>query len=254
MVPLSVVIITHNEERNIGRCLQSVVEIADEVIVVDSYSTDKTPQICQSFDISFHQETWRGYSDQKNYANSLATYNWIISIDADEAISEELEQSILKWKTLPEPPFASFNRLTNYCGNWIKHSGWYPDTKIRIFDKTRAFWKGEIHETLVFDKSIQVKKLSGDLHHYSYYTLDDHYRQVEHFTNILAKTQFEQGKRAGIITLYLSPVVKFLRDYVLKLGILDGGAGFTISRISAYATFRKYKKIRLLQSGKSINT
>ena len=253
MIPLSVVIITFNEERNIGRCLQSVNEIADEVIVVDSCSTDKTSQICQNFNISFHQETWRGYSDQKNYANSLATNNWILSLDADEAISEELKQSIIKWKTLSQPPFAAFNRLTNYCGSWIRHSGWYPDTKIRIFDKTKASWEGEIHESLNFDKSIQVKHLAGDLHHYSYYSRDDHYRQVEHFTNILAKTQFEKGKRANLITLYLSPVVKFLRDYVLKLGILDGAAGFTISRISAYATFQKYKKIRLLQTAKSNN-
>ncbi|MDD3742790.1 MAG: hypothetical protein PHX54_04105, partial [Lentimicrobiaceae bacterium] len=166
-----------------------------------------------------------------------------------------LKESILKVKENWQYDGYYMNRLTNYCGKWIYHCGWYPDKKLRLWDSRKGRWGGvnphDKYELITGNQ--KTGYLSGNILHYSYYTLDDHYRQVHYFTDVLAKSQFKQGKRAGFITLYLSPVIKFLRDYILKLGVLDGAAGFTISRVSAYATFLKYKKIRLLQSAKNDN-
>ena len=245
-VLLSVVIITYNEEKNIGRCLESVQHIADDIVVVDSFSTDATEKICKKFNVNFIQREWEGYSKTKNFANTMTQYPWILSLDADEALSEELKQSILKIKQQNECVTAEFNRLTNYCGTWIKHCGWYPDKKIRIFDKTNSEWQGTIHEKLIINSEKPVIHLKGDCLHYSYYTLEDHYKQVDYFTDLLAKDYHEKGKKVSLIKLYMSPMVKFMRDYIIKLGILDGYAGFKISIISAYATYLKYYKTRKL--------
>lgn len=250
MIPLSVVIITYNEERNIGRCLQSVQTVADDIVVLDSFSTDRTEEICRSLGARFFQHAFDGHIEQKNRVIEFAKYPHVLSLDADEALDETLKESIIKAKENWKYDGYYMNRLTNYCGKWIYHCGWYPDKKLRLWDSRKGKWGGvNPHDKYeLLEGNQKTAHLKGNILHYSYYTLDDHYRQVHYFTDILAKSQFEEGKRAGIFTLYLSPVVKFLRDYVLKLGILDGGAGFTISRISAYATFLKYKKIRLLQS------
>lgn len=252
MVPLSVVIITYNEERNIGRCLQSLQGIADDVVVLDSFSEDRTREICEKMGARFIQHPFDGHIEQKNRAVGLAKYPHVLSLDADEALDEPLKKSILKVKEDWAFDGYYMNRLTNYCGKWIYHCGWYPDKKLRLWDSRKGKWGGtNPHDKYeLFDGNSNVGYLKGNILHFSYYTLDDHYRQVHYFTDILAKSQFEAGKRAGMLTLYFSPVVKFLRDYLLKLGLLDGRAGFTISRISAYATYLKYKKIRSLQSAK----
>ena len=243
MPQLSVVIITFNEEKNIERCLQSVQGVADDVVVIDSFSIDKTESICKAYNVTFIPHTWEGYSATKNFANAQAKHNWILSLDADEALSDELKQSLLALKQLPELTTAKFNRLTNYCGSWIKHGGWYPDTKIRLFDRTITKWTGIIHEELTFSKPVDIKQLKGDCLHYSYYTLEQHYKQADNFTTIAAKDLFVQGKRVSFDKLYISPIVKFIRDYFIKLGFMDGSAGFTVARISAYATYLKYKKL-----------
>ena len=247
MEKLSVVIITFNEERNIGRCLESLQDIADEIIVSDSFSTDRTEEICKEFGVKFYNRKWEGYSKQKNNANNLASNNLIFSIDADEALSEKLKKSIAEIKLSAKANTAfKINRLTNYCGKWIHHCGWYPDTKLRIWFKDEGEWEGELHEKLVFDNEPQTSTLDGDLLHYSYYTLEDHHKQVEKFTNIAAQDYFDRNKKVTLIKLWLSPVVKFVRDYFLKLGFLDGRSGFRICYISAGATYLKYKKLRVL--------
>lgn len=253
-IKLSVVIITFNEERNIARCLSSVLPVADEIVVLDSFSTDRTPEICAEFGVKFYQHTFDGHIEQKNRALSHAAFPYVLSLDADEALDEKLTASILHIKRNWKADAYSMNRLTNYCGKWIYHCGWYPDRKLRLWDIRKGNWGGtNPHDKVILHEAdIQPVHLKGNLLHYSYYTLDDHHRQVAYFTTILAKAQYENGKRVNLFTMYASPIVKFLRDYILKLGILDGKAGFTISRISARATFIKYWKIRSLQSNKSI--
>lgn len=246
MPQLSVVIITFNEEKNIGRCLESIQGIADDVVILDSFSTDATESISKKYNVNFISRKWEGYSASKNFANSQAKHDWVLSLDADEELSEELKKSILKAKEGNELKTYKFHRLTNYCGSWVKHCGWYPDTKIRIFDRRITKWEGIIHEKLVIDSKQEAILLTGDLLHYSYYSLEQHLQQTEKFSSLAAQNMFEKGKKASALKMYLSPVVKFISDYIIKLGILDGAAGFTICKISAYHSFLKYKKLRAL--------
>lgn len=248
MPELSVVIITYNEEKNIARCLDSIQGIADDVVVVDSFSSDKTEEICKRYNVNFIQCKWEGYSTTKNFANQVAKHNWILSLDADEALSEELKSSIRQLKAGNELCTASFNRLTNYCGTWIKHAGWYPDKKIRLFDRSNTQWGGLIHEELVFQKAPTIRHLKGDCLHYSYYTIEQHIQQTEKFTNLSAADLFEKGKKATFIKLYISPIVKFIQSYIFQLGFLDGYHGFVVCRISARATYLKYYKLKQLST------
>lgn len=251
---ISVVIITFNEEVNIERCLKSVENIADEIIILDSYSTDNTKNICSKYDkVIFHERGWENYSASKNWGNSLTTHDWILSLDADEAISLKLEKSILTLKTKGLQT-AKFNRITNYCGHWVKFGGWYPDTKTRIFNKNSNEWIGTIHEELNVNPSTKIIHLIGDCLHYSYNSIAQHHQQTEKFTTIQAKDLYEKGKKSSILKLILSPLVKFVKDYIIKLGFLDARTGFTIAKISAYATYLKYKKLRLLHLGKNNTT
>ncbi len=252
MPEISAVIITHNEERNIGRCLDSLKGLADEIVVVDSGSTDNTEQICKDAGARFFFHAWAGYIDQKNYANSLARHNFILSIDADEALSDMLRDSIKEVKRSGSHDAYEMNRMTNYCGKWIRHGGWYPDRKMRLFNKEKFEWGGEvIHERLVGKAGhAAVGYLRGDLYHYSYYSIAEHYAQANHFTDMTAALAVAKGKKAGIIKLLLSPAIKFTRDYFLKGGFLDGYYGYVVCRISAQATFMKYAKIRQIRKGK----
>jgi (heptosyl)LPS beta-1,4-glucosyltransferase len=249
MPKLSAVIATFNEEKNIARCLSSVKAVADEIVVLDSFSTDRTAKICEEHGVKFIQRGWEGYSASKNYANSLASYDWILSLDADEELSPELIRSILEVKNGTELSNCSFNRLNNYCGKWIKHSGWYPDVKLRIFDRRHTSWQGTIHEKPVSSIDAPVNHLKGDCLHYSYYTIEEHYRQAEKFASLSAANMFAKGKRSGPAGPYIRAAAKFLRNYIMKAGFLDGSAGYTVCRITAYETYLKYSRLRQLASG-----
>lgn len=249
MQPLSVVIIAYNEERNIARCINSVAGLAAEVVVVDSYSTDRTVEIATGLGAKVVQHAFAGHIEQKNYALSQATHNWVLSLDADEALSDELRIAIqnLHLENSPTQGYT-MNRLTNYCGHWVRYCGWYPDVKLRLFNRQQGQWGGtNPHDRFELHTNTPTLHLPGDILHYSYYTRADHYRQVEYFTTIAAQANHAKGKRSYPINLLINPAIKFLRDYVLKLGFLDGATGFTISRISAYATYLKYKKMLNLQ-------
>ena len=171
MVKISAVIITFNEERNISRCIQSLVDVVDEIIVVDSFSKDKTEEICLANNVQFIQREWNGYSETKNFANSQAKNDWVLSLDADEALSADLKTSILTLKKEELKGSYSFNRLTNYCGMWVKFGGWYPDNKTRLFNRLEGKWTGLIHENLEFSSATQTSLLKGDCLHYSYYSV-----------------------------------------------------------------------------------
>jgi glycosyltransferase involved in cell wall biosynthesis len=257
--PISAVIITFNEEHNIARCLASLRDVVDEIVVVDSFSTDQTRSVCESFGVKFVEHAFEGHIQQKNWAITQASYPHVLSLDADEALDETLKQSIFNIKNNFDMAGYTMNRLTNYCGHWVKYCGWYPDTKLRLWDSRCGNWGGDNpHDKYeLHTRQKEIKPLKGDILHYSYYTIDDHYKQVEYFTNILAKAQFERGKKAPLLVLIFSPAVKFIKDYFIKLGFLDGKMGFQICRISAYATFLKYKKLRGLyrkaKEGKKIN-
>jgi glycosyltransferase involved in cell wall biosynthesis len=254
MTPISVVIITFNEERNISRCLESLKDVADEIVVVDSFSKDKTEAICKEFNVRFVQHAFEGHIEQKNWSITQAKYPHILSLDADEALDETLKKSILEVKNEWKFDGYTMNRLTNYCGKWIHHCGWYPDTKLRLWDSRLGTWGGDNpHDKFEMNSNDpEIAHLKGDILHYSYYSLEDHYKQVAYFTDVLAIAQFKKGKKAPLFIFVFSPIVKFVKDYFIKLGFLDGRVGFRICRISAFATFTKYKKLRqLIHSNKS---
>lgn len=226
----------------------SVKEVADEIVVLDSFSTDTTQRICEKHQVNFFQHAFDGHIQQKNRAITYASYPHILSLDADEALDETLIASIKQVKQNFEKEGYYVNRLTNYCGHWVKHCGWYPDAKLRLWDSRKGHWTGvnphDKYELFAGDK--QAGHLKGDILHYSYYSIEDHYRQVEYFTNIASRAYFEKGRRAPFYKLIVNPTAKFIDHYILHLGFLDGRAGYLISRISAYAAYLKYKKLRQL--------
>lgn len=247
MISISVVIITFNEEKNISRCLDSIVGVADDVVVVDSYSKDKTEEICRTKGARFIQHAFEGHIEQKNWAITQAKHPYILSLDADEALDEELKKSIVAIKQNWTSDGYYMNRLTNYCGKWIKHCGWYPDKKLRLWDSRKGKWAGvNPHDRYEMIPDANIAFLKGDILHYSYYTEEDHFKQIEYFTTISSLEYYKKGKKTNIMILYISPIVKFIRDYIIKLGILDGKEGYMISRNSAYATYQKYLKLSLL--------
>jgi glycosyltransferase involved in cell wall biosynthesis len=246
VIKLSVVIITFNEEKNIERCLLSVKEVADEVVVLDSFSTDRTREICESHGARFFQHQFEGHIQQKNRAITYASYPHILSLDADETLDNILIKSIAEVKKNFDKEGYYMNRLTNYCGHWVKHCGWYPDTKLRLWDSRKGHWTGiNPHDKYeLFNGDKNTGRLKGDILHYSYYSVKDHYKQVEYFTDIASKAYYEKGRKASAFNLIVNPLAKFVDHYLLHLGFLDGKAGFLISKISAYATWLKYKKLR----------
>jgi glycosyltransferase involved in cell wall biosynthesis len=246
MPGISVVIITLNEDQKIGRCLDSVQGLADEVIVLDSYSTDNTRQVCLEKGAKFYQHAFEGYIEQKNRVLSMASNDLVLSLDADEVLSDTLRKSILDVRDNALATGYTMNRLNNYCGKWIHHCGWYPDRKLRLVDKRYAKWEGlNPHDKLVLQKG-KIMHLRGDLLHYSYDSIKGHMDQVNHFTDISAREMFAGGKRAPLWRLIFNPLFLFLKVFFLKLGFLDGYFGLVICVISTHATFLKYAKLRHL--------
>ena len=247
MVKISVVIITFNEERNLARCLDSVKTIADEIVVADSNSTDNTIAIGHKYGAKVVQHAFTGYADQKNFATQQASNNWILSLDADEEVTDELAQSILKVKEAPEYHVYQMPRLTNYCGQWIKHCGWYPDKQTRLYDRTKGQWANkQVHEYWQMNNE-QDKKgtLKGDLLHYSFATINEHLKKIDRYTELAAREAVANGRDAGFFKIRVSPRWHFISEYFFRLGFLDGFYGYIICKLSAHAAFLKYTRIRL---------
>ncbi len=252
---LSAAIITFNEEKNIERCIDSLDGIADEIVVLDSFSTDKTEAICREKGVIFLQNKFPGHIEQKNIVIEKTTGDYIISLDADEAISDELKKSILAIKDNPEADAYSFNRLTYYCGYWVKHCGWYPDVKTRIFKRGVGQWGGtNPHDKFIVSGKFKTNHLKGDLLHYSFYTKEQHIQQAEKFSTIGAKALFDQGKKSSYAHLVFKPFARFVRNYIIKLGFLDGIYGWRICIISAKSNYWKYAKLLSLQQGKDLHS
>ena len=253
MALLSVVIITFNEERNIGRCLASVRPVADDIVVVDSFSTDATEAICTGFGVNFFKRPWDDYSSARNFGNTRARFDLVLTLDADEALSPELQQSVIAIKTTWNGEAYKFARLTNYAGTWVRHGGWYPDSKVRIFDKKKTRWVGLLHAEPEGVHKKDVPLLRGDCYHYSYYSVAEHLKKTRRFADIYARELFARGKKTSLPKLLFSPPIKFIRDYLFRAGFCDGPAGLYIGVISAWATYLKYSNLHRLQAGKQIN-
>lgn len=252
-VKLSAVIITFNEERNIERCILSLKETVDEVLVVDSFSTDKTKEICENHAVRFIENAFEGHIQQKNFAKNQAKYQHILSLDADEALDETLKKSILAAKENWVYDSWKMNRLTNYCGKWIRHSGWYPDTKIRLFHRDKGAWGGKNpHDRFIPNKGVKVGFLKGDLLHYSFYDRAQHLKQIESFSSIAAKAMYQEGTRSNYFKIVIKPLARFIKAFIVRRGFLDGQSGFTIAKLSAFANYLKYVKLKKLQKGETI--
>lgn len=251
---LSVTIITYNEEVNIERCLQSVKDLADEIIVVDSFSTDRTEEICLKYKVKFIKHAFQGHIEQKNKALELASHDFILSLDADESLGPELQQSILREKEKGFPAHAyQFNRLTHYVDQWVYRCGWYPDVKLRLVEKKTAKWRGVNPHDYLTVESLKPLHLKGDLLHYSYNSISEHINQTNKFTTIAALAAYELGVRSSVFKIVTRPALKFLKDYFVKRGFLDGRYGFIICLINSLSALLKYSKIYDLQRGKRIN-
>lgn len=247
MLKISAIIITYNEEKNISRCIESIREIVDEIIIVDSFSTDKTEEISRRYNVKFIKREFKGYSDQKNYAMTQAENDLILSLDADEAVSNKLKDR-LEEEVLESPYDAYYiNRLTNYCGKWIKHSGWYPDKKLRLYNRKACKWNSnKVHENIEFPKNIKTKKLKGNILHYSFSNISEHIKQIDKFSQIKAEELKENGEKTNLFIMVFKPVLKFFINYFLKLGFMDGFYGYIVCRNSAFAYFLRYAKLKSL--------
>jgi glycosyltransferase involved in cell wall biosynthesis len=251
MTKISGVIITFNEERFIAQCLESLQGVVDEIVVVDSFSTDRTHEICKKYGVRWVQHPFSGYTEQKNFANQQAQYDFILSLDADEALSDQLKSEIVKIKNQLEYDGYACNRLNKYCGQWIRYSNWYPDRKIRLFNKHKARWVGEnnLHELIVLDQPKNCGFLSGDILHWAYDSYTEHWAKINQYTDIAARNYYRRNpsKKISFFKIIGSPLWKFFQNYFLKKGFLDGFQGLVICSLAASGTFLKYIKIRELQ-------
>jgi glycosyltransferase involved in cell wall biosynthesis len=239
MISLSVVIITFNEEKRIEKCLQSVQSLADEIIVLDSFSTDKTRQICEGYGARFIQRKWTNFGDAKRFATQLASYDYVLSLDADEALSETLKTSIQNAKNKWFADACKFNRL-NFVGNKaIRHGGWYPDCKIRLFDRRKANWtEVPVHEAVIpVVKDCVLGFLHGDLLHYSFESIENllNSSKMKLFINMYARK-----KKLPKPVVHLKSLFAFTKSYLLKRGFLDGKEGLAVAISRMKYTYIKY--------------
>ncbi|MBS1782598.1 MAG: glycosyltransferase family 2 protein [Bacteroidetes bacterium] len=247
MMSISACIITFNEERNIARCIKALNGVVDEVIVVDSFSSDNTVKIAKNLGARVLQRVFDGYGTQKFFAQQQALYPWILSVDADEVVSPLLAESINAIKVKPDCDGYELAILPNYCGHWIRHCGWYPQPKLRLWNREKASMSdSKVHEGIVFHEgvSIKIKRLKGDLLHYSYHSISDHIRKIESYSEIAAKADAARGKKISLLKLTLAPHWQFFNDFILKRGFLDGYWGYIVCKNSAFASFVKYAKTR----------
>lgn len=247
MSKISVVIITFNEENNIFRCIRSVIGLADEIVVVDSYSEDSTVEICKNLGAKVYLHRFEGYREQKNYAASLASFDYVLSLDGDEALSLELYKKLLAIKDNLIYDGYFFNRRNNYCGQWIKHSNWYPDRKLRLFNRKKGQWGGvNPHDVYTMIPGSSTTTIKADILHWVLYSYEEHLEKVNKFSTIAAQEYFKMGKRTSIFSMMNRGLWRFMKAYFFRLGFLDGFNGFVISSLSAYTSFLKYMKLRQL--------
>ncbi|MCS6953265.1 MAG: glycosyltransferase family 2 protein [Bryobacterales bacterium] len=240
---ISGAIITWNEQAHIARAIESL-RCCDEIVVVDSGSTDATRDIAARLGARVLCRDWRGFAAQKNFAAEAASHDWILSLDADEAVSETLEAEI--WQLKRDGPRAdaySMPRLAQYLGRWIRHSGWYPDRKVRLYDRRKARWTGQwVHERL--EVSGTVAPLAGHLLHFTCDSLSEHLARLDRYTTLAAEELAARGERVSWIRIAGAPLATFVRTYFLRAGFLDGPQGLVLAWMAGFYTFLKYAKAR----------
>lgn len=243
MKKLSVVIITKNEEKNIRRCLDSV-SWADEIVLIDSQSEDNTRAIAEEFGAKIYSPEWKGYGHAKQEGVKHCSHNWILSIDADEVITEELKSEIQLVLSVENPKDGYLiPRKTNFMGRWINHSNWYPDFVLRLFNKEKGgFNDNYVHEAVEIGGPKDY--LNHDMLHYSYPDLGEYFRKFNIYTTMGAEELARRGKGAGFFAIFIKPVASFIKHYFIKRGFLDGLEGFVVSFLSSIAVFVKYCKLR----------
>jgi glycosyltransferase involved in cell wall biosynthesis len=247
MLKITATIITLNEERNIARAIESL-RCCDEILMVDSGSSDRTLELAQNLGVRVIEAPWRGYAKQKNLAAEYATNDWILSLDADEALSERLEAEIWNLKKNgPDCDAYTMPRLAQYLGRWIFHGGWYPDRKVRLYHRAKARWVGEyVHESVKVEG--RVGHLAANLLHYTCDSLSEHLRSMDRYTTLAAEELIARKQKAPAYKLAVDPVWTFFKGYVVQRGFLDGVEGLAIAYMSSLYTFLKYAKARNMRS------
>jgi glycosyltransferase involved in cell wall biosynthesis len=246
---ISAAIIAYNEERNIARAIESL-RCCDEIVVVDSGSNDRTVELATKLGARVIEGAWRGFAGQKNFASENASYDWVLSIDADEALSEALEAEIWQIKKNgPRYDAYTMPRLAQYLGRWIYHSGWHPDRKIRLFDRRKARWLGEfVHESVKADGS--VGHLEANLLHFTCSSLSEHLKSMDRYTTLAAQQMIAEKRHVSWSRLLFDPPWTFFQTYVLKAGFLDGMEGLAIANMASVYNFLKYAKVRFMRPGR----
>jgi glycosyltransferase involved in cell wall biosynthesis len=241
MPSFSATIITLNEAPNIARTIRSLA-MADEIVVVDSGSTDSTVEIARECGARVVHHDWEGFAAQKNFAAREARHDWILSLDADEELNPDAQAAVRRWKGQgPQAAGYRFARRARYLGRWILHSGWYPDYKLRLYDRREGEWRGSyVHESAVVAGPVET--LSGEILHYTCESLEDHQNRIEFYTDLAAREMIARGERVGFPARLFVPSWTFFHTYFLRLGILDGYQGFLIARMAARYVRRKYQK------------
>jgi len=242
--------ITLNEERNLPRALRSIEGIADDIVVIDCGSRDRTPEIAREFHARFFERQWTNYAEQKNHAAAAAAHDWILSLDADEELSPELRTALFAWKKQP-PEFDvyEFARRSFYLGGWISHSGWYPDHQRRLYRRDAARFSGIVHEALRF--SGKPGRLKGDLLHYTINTFAEHESKAERYSTLAAEQMYAAGVRRWRTDYHFSAPWSWFRSYILRGGFLDGKRGALIAKMACRSVRLKYRKLGKLIAEKS---
>jgi len=245
---ISVVLITFNEENKICKTIEAISSLTNDIIVIDSFSSDTTKATCEELGVTFIQQTWAGYGNQKNTGHAYAKHDWILSIDADEVVSSELLHELKLLTFSSEKQVFNIPFKTYFCNTLIKYGGWNPQFHIRLFNKKVTEWDSlAVHETLKSSSDIEVVTLKGTIHHYSYDSIEDYIAKSEKYTDLFARRLKERGKKATFIKVTLSPVFTFIKEYFFKLGFLDGAMGFKIACLNYNYTKQKYSKLKILQ-------
>jgi glycosyltransferase involved in cell wall biosynthesis len=242
---ISFCMITLNGEKHLARALKSVRDAADEIVVVDCGSMDRTLEIAHEFGAKVLFREWTTFSEQKNFAGSHASHEWIFSLDADEELSDALQASLLEWKK-GDATYEVYEvpRLARYLGGWIKHSGWYPDFKKRLYQKGATEFTGSVHESLQYGK--KCGRLDGDLLHYTVENFAEHEAKVEKYSTLAAQKMFDAGKRSWRAAVWFATPWAFLQSFVIRAGFLDGHRGALIAQMAARSVRLKFQKLGAL--------